>query len=89
MRSVQPDNPTAMLSPVKRRKKLEQTDKLLFTKKECALMLSLSARTIDNLIATKELPVRRIGRRVLIHRTSLEKFAVGSVRLVREARYEA
>jgi excisionase family DNA binding protein len=43
-------------------------------------MLSLSARTIDNLISTKQISVRRIGRRVLIHHSTLEKFARGSGR---------
>jgi excisionase family DNA binding protein len=48
---------------------------LLHTKIEAAAMLSLSLRTIDNLIAMKELPVRRIGRRVLIPRAVLLSFA--------------
>jgi excisionase family DNA binding protein len=57
---------------------LEHNEKLLYTKRECALMLSLSARTIDNLIATKQLRVRRIGRRVLVHRETLTRFATGN-----------
>jgi excisionase family DNA binding protein len=48
---------------------------LLHTKIEAATMLSVSLRTIDNLIAMKELPVRRIRRRVLIPRTVLLNFA--------------
>jgi len=48
---------------------------LLHTKIEAAAMLSVSLRTIDNLIALKELPVRRIRRRVLIPRTVLLNFA--------------
>jgi len=48
---------------------------LLHTKVEAAAMLSVSLRTIDNLIAMKELPVRRIRRRVLIPRTVLLNFA--------------
>ncbi len=36
-------------------------------------MLSVSVRTVENLIAAKELPVRRIGRRVLVpHRDLIE-----------------
>ncbi|HEY2470141.1 MAG TPA: helix-turn-helix domain-containing protein [Terracidiphilus sp.] len=48
---------------------------LLYTKIEAAAMLSVSVRTIDNLIASKELPVRRIRKRVLIPRTVLLNFA--------------
>jgi excisionase family DNA binding protein len=49
--------------------------KLLFSEKESAHVLSVSLRTVQNLIATKQLKVRRIGRRVLIHRKDLEAFA--------------
>jgi len=48
---------------------------VLISKKEAARLLSLSLRTIDNLIARKQLAARRIGRRVLISRQELEKFA--------------
>ena len=41
------------------------------SKVEAAHMLGVSLRTIDRLIALKELPVRRLGRRVLIPRNSL------------------
>lgn len=44
------------------------------SKQEAANLLGVSLRTIDRLIALKELPVRRLGRRVLIPRTSLESF---------------
>jgi len=47
---------------------------LLHSKIEAATMLNISLRTVDNLIAMKELPVRRIGRRVLIPRTALLSF---------------
>jgi excisionase family DNA binding protein len=50
-------------------------DKILFSKKEAAAMLSISPRSIDNLIARKELETRRIGRRRLVPRVSLEKLA--------------
>ena len=49
--------------------------KLLFSIKEAALILGLSPRTVHNLIAQKQLTVRRIGRRVLFHRRDLEAFA--------------
>jgi excisionase family DNA binding protein len=45
---------------------------LAMSKVEAAQMLGVSVRTVDRLIALKELPVRRLGRRVLIPRTSLQ-----------------
>jgi excisionase family DNA binding protein len=48
---------------------------ILMSKREAAKALSLSLRTVDYLIASKELAVRRIGRRCLISRQSLEEFA--------------
>jgi excisionase family DNA binding protein len=48
---------------------------LLFSLKESAKILSISPRSLQTLIATKQIPVRRIGRRVLIHRKDLEAFA--------------
>lgn len=50
-------------------------DKILVSKKEAAALLSISLRSVENLIARKELETRRIGRRRLIPRTSLEKLA--------------
>ncbi|MGA8408961.1 MAG: helix-turn-helix domain-containing protein [Candidatus Acidiferrales bacterium] len=47
---------------------------IALSKQEAARMLGISLRTIDRLIALKELPVRRLGRRVLIPRASLESF---------------
>lgn len=51
------------------------TFKLLFGKKDCARILGISVRTLENLIASRQLSVRRIGRRVLVHRRDLETFA--------------
>jgi excisionase family DNA binding protein len=48
---------------------------ILVSKKEAARVLSVSLRTVDNLIASKELAVRRLGRRCLIPRRALEEFA--------------
>jgi len=48
---------------------------LLVSKRDAAALLSLCVRTVDNLIATKELPTRRVGRRVLIPYTALVQFA--------------
>jgi excisionase family DNA binding protein len=51
-----------------------KTGTIALSKREAARMLGISIRTIDRLIALKELPVRRLGRRVLIPRASLESF---------------
>jgi excisionase family DNA binding protein len=48
---------------------------LLVSKRDAAALLSLCVRTIDNLIAMKELPARRVGRRVLIPYAALVQFA--------------
>lgn len=54
-------------------KKLDTTA-LLVSKRDAAQMLAVSVRTIDNLLAARELPSRRVGRRVLIPRRALEQF---------------
>jgi excisionase family DNA binding protein len=51
------------------------TFKLQFSRDEAAQMLGVSPRTLDRLIAEKELTVRRIGRRVLVPRDALTSFA--------------
>jgi excisionase family DNA binding protein len=45
---------------------------LALSKLEAARVLGVSIRTVDRLIALKHLPVRRLGRRVLIPRNSLQ-----------------
>jgi excisionase family DNA binding protein len=54
---------------------MSATDKVLYTKREAAQLLSISVRSLDYLIVSQELPARRIGRRVLVHRDSIEQFA--------------
>jgi excisionase family DNA binding protein len=51
------------------------SEQLLISKREAAAMLGLSVRTLENLLSLKELPARRIGRRCLIERQALERFA--------------
>lgn len=46
-------------------------ERIAYTKVEAAQALGLSLRTIDNLIAAKQLTARRIGRRVVIPTSSL------------------
>ena len=53
----------------------DKTAKLLLTRHEAALVLSVSVRTLDSLLAQGELSTRRIGRRRLIPRSELERFA--------------
>jgi excisionase family DNA binding protein len=48
---------------------------LLVSIRDAARMISVSQRTIFNLIAAKRLPVRRIGRRSLVPRSALEQLA--------------
>jgi Helix-turn-helix domain len=47
---------------------------LLVSKRDAAALLSLCLRSIDNLIAGKQLPCRRIGKRVLILYAALVAF---------------
>lgn len=47
---------------------------ILHSKKNAALILGVSERTLHNLISTHQLEVRRIGRRVLISSQALDEF---------------
>ena len=51
------------------------SEPILLDKKAAATLLSVSVRTVDNLISRRELVPRRVGRRVLIPRQALEQFA--------------
>jgi len=53
----------------------ESLVQLLYSKAQGSKMLGVSLRTLDTLIATRELSVRRIGRRVLIPHAVLVSFA--------------
>jgi excisionase family DNA binding protein len=48
--------------------------KLALSVAEAAQMLSLCTKTVRHLIAAKELPARRIGRRVVVRVADLEAF---------------
>lgn len=63
------------VSPAEGRQKLSELQPLLVSKKQAALMLGLSVRSIENFVARKQLVPRRVGRRVLFSRESLEQFA--------------
>ena len=50
-------------------------NKILYSRKETSAILSISLRTLDTLIATKQLTARRIGKRTLISADALKSFA--------------
>ncbi len=52
-----------------------QVPQYLISKRAAANSLGISIRKLDELIADSEIPVRRIGRRVLLSLASLERFA--------------
>jgi excisionase family DNA binding protein len=51
------------------------SEPLLVSKQHSANMLGVCLRTITTLIATKQLPCRRIGKRTLVPYRALKKFA--------------
>lgn len=50
-------------------------EQLLYERGEAAKILNISLRLLDYYISKKELAARRLGRRVLISRSELERFA--------------
>jgi hypothetical protein len=53
-------------------------NRFLYDRKEAARMLSISVRSLDYLVAARELETRRIGKKVLIPHGSLSRFAQGN-----------
>jgi len=53
-------------------------DRLLYDRKTAARLLSISVRSLDYIIAAKGLETRRIGRKVLVTRASLIRYAAGN-----------
>lgn len=51
------------------------TPPLLLSKKEAGRVLGISNRSVEYLISNKQLPTRRVGRRVLIPFSACERFA--------------
>lgn len=49
--------------------------KLLVSRKAAAVIVSLSLRKIDGLLASKQLPFRKIGTRTLVPLAALQRFA--------------
>lgn len=52
-------------------------DKILLSRKDTAEALSISVRSLDYMIERGELPARKLGKRTLIPRVALERFARG------------
>jgi excisionase family DNA binding protein len=52
-------------------------EKLLYSRQDAAVALSVSLRSIDYLISDGELTTRRIGRKTLIPVTEIRRFARG------------
>jgi hypothetical protein len=49
--------------------------KLLYSRRDTAEALSLSVRSIDYLITTGRLPMRRVGGKILIPASAIRRFA--------------
>lgn len=49
--------------------------KILYTRREAAYMLSLSEDTVAEIIRQGMMAIVRKGRRILVHRDELERFA--------------
>ena len=52
-----------------------QTERLLYPRKDAAFQLGISIRSLDYLVARKQLDTRRIGKKVLVPRNALVRFA--------------
>lgn len=52
--------------------------KFLFTRKEAAHSLGVCVRTLDYLIAKGDLETKRIGKKILIPREVLRRYASGN-----------
>jgi excisionase family DNA binding protein len=57
-----------------------QMQKLLYARLEAAQALSISLRKIDDLISTKSLKTVRVGKRNMVTRAELERFARNGTR---------
>jgi len=51
-------------------------EQILLSKRQAAQVISISVRTLDKLIQSKKLSTHKIGRRVLISRSAIERFAI-------------
>ena len=60
---------------------LHEQSPLLLSRNETARLLNISLRTLEKMLAVGELPHRRLGRRILIPRSSVEQFALGQAEI--------
>jgi excisionase family DNA binding protein len=58
-----------------RKPPIRAEEKLLLSRRDAAQLLSISQRALDYLVATRRLPTRRIGKRVLIPVADLRRYA--------------
>ncbi len=54
---------------------MNSSGKILYSRKEAAAALSVSLATVQMLYETGQIKIRRLGQRVLIHHSELERFA--------------
>jgi excisionase family DNA binding protein len=67
---------------------MEPAPKILYHRTEAAEMLSISVSSLDVLIATGRLKATRKGRRVLIHRSEIERIAAQDISRIWPTRRE-
>jgi len=73
-----PKSPRRLLEDLKKppvRAAIAPQDKLLVCREEAAEILSISVRSVDYLLANRQLTFRRIGTRNLIPMADLRRFA--------------
>ena len=51
------------------------TTRLLYDRRTAAQQLSISVRSLDYIIQQQQIATRRLGKKVLIHRAELSRFA--------------
>ena len=56
----------------------QDAPRLLYSRKEAARQISVSIRSLDYIIASKQLDTRRIGKKVLIPHGELVRYARGN-----------
>ncbi len=52
-----------------------EVPKLLYSRKEAAWSLSISVRSLDLLVAAKQIDIRKLGKRIMIPIESLTRYA--------------
>ncbi len=52
-----------------------EVSKLLYSRKDAAFALSISIRSLDYIIAAKELKFRKIGKKILVPAAELARYA--------------